>query len=74
MTARDLIQEALSEIGVQAAGETVSAADEDLALKTLQRILDAGGAARLMIFQLLRTAVAFQQRAVPVEECFGRVP
>ncbi len=56
MTGRDLIVEALSEIGVQAAGETVSAADEDLALKTLQRILDAGGAERLMIFQLLRTA------------------
>lgn len=46
------------EVGVAAAGESISGADEDLALKTLQRLVDAHGAERLMIFQLLRTAVS----------------
>lgn len=56
MTGRAIIERALQEIGVQAAGETVSAADEDLALKTLQRLINATGAERLLIFQVLRTA------------------
>lgn len=43
------------EIGVLAADETASGADRDLAIKTLQRLVDATGAERLTIFQLLRT-------------------
>ena len=58
MKARDLIKRGLQEIGVLAQGEVASPADEQDALVVLQRRLNAWGAERLTMFQLLRTVKA----------------
>lgn len=55
MTGRNIIKNALIEIGVIGAAETPSPEDQSLALSVLQRAVDAKGAERLAIFKLLRT-------------------
>ncbi|MEK9725816.1 MAG: hypothetical protein VW405_20355 [Rhodospirillaceae bacterium] len=54
-TARDIIDAALSELGVRAAGETIAAADASEGLLALNRMLDAWAAERLMIYTVTRT-------------------
>lgn len=54
-TAADLIDAALTEIGVRAAGETLSAAEASEGLSTLNRMLDSWAAERLAIYTISRT-------------------
>lgn len=54
---RELIQRALEEIGYAAPGEAVTAAEEAGAHIIAKRMMDALGAERLAIFQILRTAL-----------------
>lgn len=54
-TARDIIDGALTELGVRAAGETLAAADASEGLLSLNRMLDAWAAERLMIHTVTRT-------------------
>lgn len=50
MDARDICADAYTEIGVLAAGETMSAEDADLALKKLNRLLDNWNAERCAVY------------------------
>jgi len=54
-TVRDVITSSLVELGVFAAGETIAAADADLGLIALNRLMDSWAAERLQIFQVVRT-------------------
>jgi hypothetical protein len=58
MTARQIVNNALQEIGVLAQGETANADDAAAALTILQRLVDSLGAERQAIFQILRTVKA----------------
>lgn len=55
-TARDIIADALAEIGVLAGSETPNAADANLALHRFQHMIDAWAADRLTLNLQLRTA------------------
>jgi len=54
-TALELIGDALSELGVLAAGETVSASDGQLGLRKLNALIDQWKTKRLMIYTVTQT-------------------
>jgi len=57
-TARDVVTDALRELGVLAAGEVASADDELSGLSALNRLIDQWAAERLTIYTITRTTYA----------------
>lgn len=55
VSARSLIEDALTEINILASGETLSAEDASFGLRALNRVLDQMAAERLMIHKTTRT-------------------
>jgi hypothetical protein len=51
----DIITDALSDLGVLAAGESATAADADAGLRALNRLVDQWAAERLAIYSVVRT-------------------
>jgi len=59
MTGNEIIQAALEELGILAAGEGTAPADQALGQRRLNALLDQWKTRRLLIYQVVRSEVAF---------------